>query len=372
MAFSGANIPLGIGLLAVGALTMGAAIVTPNWKSMSDKIRNVVGLIEGIVSVAFLAVGALLTFSGTNIPLGLALLGIGALVMGSQVIPNWDTLSSSVQNVISIITGIVSVGLLAVGAILAFSATNIPLGIGLMAVGAVGLASTAALNWTTVLTKVKETLENIGIAAGVALLALGLILIVSGVGLPLGVGLLLAGAATLASSVALNWDFFSEKIKYMLDGVARLFKNFINGGLSLFENFVNGIIDSINWVIRKVNSVITFFGGTEFELITHVSIPKLEHGGFVDEGQLFVAREAGAEMVGTIGQRTAVANNDQIVEAVSAGVYAAVSVAITENTNRDAQPVVVYLDGKQIYNSVQKTTFEQGYRVMGPQLNYGW
>lgn len=43
-------------------------------------------------------------------------------------------------------------------------------------------------------------------------------------------------------------------------------------------------------------------------------------GGFVDQGQLFVAREAGAELVGAIGRRTAVANNDQIVEGISEGV----------------------------------------------------
>lgn len=43
-------------------------------------------------------------------------------------------------------------------------------------------------------------------------------------------------------------------------------------------------------------------------------------GGFVNRGQLFVAREAGAEMVGTIGRRTAVANNDQITEGIAAGV----------------------------------------------------
>lgn len=46
-------------------------------------------------------------------------------------------------------------------------------------------------------------------------------------------------------------------------------------------------------------------------------------GGFPDAGQLFLAREAGAEMVGTIGNRTAVANNDQIVEGISNGVAAA-------------------------------------------------
>ena len=46
-------------------------------------------------------------------------------------------------------------------------------------------------------------------------------------------------------------------------------------------------------------------------------------GGFVTTGQMFIAREAGPEYVGTIGNRTAVANNDQIVEGISSGVYAA-------------------------------------------------
>ena len=60
------------------------------------------------------------------------------------------------------------------------------------------------------------------------------------------------------------------------------------------------------------------------------TIPKLKvswyaQGGFPDVGELFVAREAGPELVGSIGGRTAVANNDQIVTAVSEGVAKAVS-----------------------------------------------
>ena len=60
------------------------------------------------------------------------------------------------------------------------------------------------------------------------------------------------------------------------------------------------------------------------------SIPKISvkwygEGGLPDVGELFVAREAGPELVGSIGGRTAVANNDQIVTAVSEGVAKAVS-----------------------------------------------
>ena len=46
-------------------------------------------------------------------------------------------------------------------------------------------------------------------------------------------------------------------------------------------------------------------------------------GGFPTEGQLFVAREAGAELVGSMGGKTAVANNQQIVDGIEQGVMRA-------------------------------------------------
>ena len=321
LAFSGGSLPLGIALMAVGAVSIASAVAL-NWNGLSDEIKGTIAIITASVSLALLAVGAALAFSGVNIPLGLALLAGGALMMGTAVLPNWESLSESVRNTISIITAAVGGALLAVGAILAFTGVGIPLGIGLMLVGAAALGTAAALNWNTVLNKVKEILKNIGVAAGGALLALGLLLIVTGVGIPLGIGLLLAGAATLATSVALNWDFFKQKIQYMLDGVTTAFKSFINGGLGLFENFINGVIRIVNKVISWVNSAVGWLG-IEIPFIAEVTIPKLADGGFVDEGQLFIAREAGAEMVGAIGRRTAVANNEQIVDGIAAGVSVA-------------------------------------------------
>lgn len=88
------------------------------------------------------------------------------------------------------------------------------------------------------------------------------------------------------------------------------------------------------------------------------SLPKLSvkwyaQGGFPDEGELFIAREAGAEMVGSIGRRAAVANNDQIVEAISAGVYQAVRNANGGNGagNRNTT-VVAQCDGKTLFKIV--------------------
>ncbi|MBQ5374645.1 MAG: hypothetical protein IIU51_08865 [Bacteroidaceae bacterium] len=67
------------------------------------------------------------------------------------------------------------------------------------------------------------------------------------------------------------------------------------------------------------NSVATKWNSSPF-LKGIFTMPTLANGGFVDAGQLFIAREAGPEMVGTMGGQTAVANNDQIVAGIQNGV----------------------------------------------------
>jgi len=94
-----------------------------------------------------------------------------------------------------------------------------------------------------------------------------------------------------------------------------------------------------------------------------VPVPNLKfykEGGFPTAGQLFVAREAGAELVGNIGGKTAVANNDQIVQAVSRGVYEAMRDAMSEGES--TTPITVYLDGKTVYKNQQKVARTVGYK----------
>lgn len=95
-----------------------------------------------------------------------------------------------------------------------------------------------------------------------------------------------------------------------------------NSVLTVMEKAMNNAISALNDVIRSINAVswITGISLSYFSEVQLDPIPYFAQGGFVDEGQLFIAREAGAEMVGAIGNRTAVANNDQIVEGISAGV----------------------------------------------------
>lgn len=76
-------------------------------------------------------------------------------------------------------------------------------------------------------------------------------------------------------------------------------------------------------------------------------------GGFPQEGQLFLANEGTApEMVGTMGGRTAVATNADIVEGIRNGVYDAV-VAANGNGGGDVS-VKVYLDSREIKAGQQR------------------
>ena len=311
LAFSGC-MPLGIALMAIGAASL-ASVMALNWNGLSDEIQNVIAVITTVVSVAFLAVGAALAFSGANIPLGLALLAAGAVMMGTAIMPNWNDLSDNVQQKISMITTVVGGALLAVGAILALSGVALPLGLGLMAAGALSLGASAALNWDFVVNSIKKVVSVItGILSG-ALIVLGVLLCLSGVGVGLGLAVLAAGLSLSYAAWTLDDNPITRFVRQMANSIIGL---------------VNGVIDAINDMFHiQFDGLtvmdITLIPAFDIRLVNIPHIPFFEDGGFPNEGQLFIAREAGAEMVGAMGRRTAVANNDQIVEGISAGVSVA-------------------------------------------------
>lgn len=311
LAFSG-SMPLGIALMAVGATSL-VSVMALNWNGLSDEIQNVIAIITTVVSVAFLAIGAALAFSGANIPLGLALLAAGAVTMGTAIMPNWNDLSDNVQQKISMITTVVGGALLAVGAILALSGVALPIGLGLMAAGALSLGAVATLNWNFVVNSIKKVVSVItGILSG-ALIVLGVLLCLSGAGVGLGLAVLAAGLSLSYAAWTLDDNPITRFVRQMANSIIGL---------------VNGVIDAINDMFHiQFNGLsvmgITLIPAFDIRLVDIPHIPFFEDGGFPNEGQLFIAREAGAEMVGAMGRRTAVANNDQIVEGISAGVSVA-------------------------------------------------
>ena len=214
-AFTGVSVPLGIALMAAGAIGLATAVGL-NWDSMSDPMRKAIGTLEAIVGGALLTFGAILALTGVNIPLGVGMIAAGAISLVSAVALNWDSLTGDLKGSISTITSIVSGALIGIGAILALTGVATPLGIAMIAAGAVGIIATASLNWGALTQKISAVLKEIGIAVGAALIAVGAILALTGVALPLGIALIAAGAVSLVAGVALNWDSIVGKIKSVL------------------------------------------------------------------------------------------------------------------------------------------------------------
>ena len=155
-------------------------------------------------------------------------------------------------------------------------------------------------------------------------------------------------------------------------GIKDFVKGIFNGIIGSVEGIINRVISGFNSLIGRFNNVVSWAAnivGTSWSGLSTfslVSIPRLANGGFVDEGQMFVAREAGPELVGTIGNRSAVANNEQIVSAVSQGVYQAVLQAMSQSSGN--QTVEAKVNDKVLFevlvNRARQETVRKGYNPL--------
>ena len=114
-------------------------------------------------------------------------------------------------------------------------------------------------------------------------------------------------------------------VSTVFDGLVGALRGVLNGAISVLNSALSFIFSGINSLLSSLSnfSIGGFSPFSGIRLISVPQIPMLATGGFPDEGQLFIARERGAEMVGSIGSRTAVANNDQIVDGITYGVRTA-------------------------------------------------
>lgn len=165
----------------------------------------------------------------------------------------------------------------------------------------------------------------------------------------------LAAVGSQASKTETKTRGIRAAVEWVVDGF-----RWFGGEVGLIvSNMIAPIQDFCNWIDSAIQ------GLGIFHSFARVNAPgynvyndaamwtsNFATGGFPDEGQLFVAREAGPEMVGTIGGRTAVGSNDQIVEGIRQGVYDAV-LAANNNGNSDVS-VRVFLDSKEIKAGQQR------------------
>lgn len=191
--------------------------------------------------------------------------------------------------------------------------------------------------------------------------------------------------ATFVNTTAQNiWDWGTGTLKNIAEwanGVSEAVGAALESAWNNFVSFMQATGQAVTtwwsrnrtWVIPaaltavaiKVASIALapFTGGAS---LAGLLIPAA-NGGVFDEGQMFIAREAGPEMVGTIGNHTAVANNEQIVEAVSRGVFEAVSAAMSGNNSGNGV-TVLNINGREfaraIYGDWRTVEREHGNRLV--------
>ena len=153
-----------------------------------------------------------------------------------------------------------------------------------------------------------------------------------------GTGGILGAFNTMWDGISKFWsDDVVKPIEEAWSNVSTWFYTNVTKPVSdFFINMVNRMIDGLNWLIDCLNTVghVTW-GGLDLGILGKIpgfdtkifEIPKVEYVAFganglydVPKGDLFVANEAGAELVGSMNGRTTVANQQQIIEGIQKGV----------------------------------------------------
>ena len=374
LCFCGVITPLSIGLIAAGAVGLAAELVL-NWEyvttSISDFITNNSGLIVGVAS-ALVVLGIILLFTGVAIPLAIGLIVAGGAILATELVLNWEYISTSITKFIQDNSGLIvgiSLALIVLGIILLFTGVGIPLAIGLIIAGGAALATEVALNWDFIKEKVTETFDAIFTWVKTwGLLILGIILTLSGNFL-LGIPLIISGANSLTEAQDPTWNAIVDKVKEVWNKIkafwnqyiapvftakwwADLGKRALNGLIGIFEKGINFIIDKINTFVRGIDKVISAVGdifGQNWSVaqIPKVTIPRLAKGAVIPPNKEFLA---------VLGDQKHGTN----IEAPLQTIVDAFNIALQGNANYGGgnTEVVLEIDGREFGRAV----VEQGNR----------
>lgn len=378
LCFSGANIPLGIALMAAGAIGL-VTLIKENWNAMSDRLRAALTNVLSVLGLFALAIGAILCLSGANIPLGIGLMLAGAAMLGTAVALNWNAVNDKTKNTLSALMMALGMTLLAIGAVLCFSGANLPLGIGLMIAGAASIAASVAMNWNTAPEKTKAAIKSLMGSIGVSLIAIGAVLCFSGANLPLGIGMMIAGGAAIAAASDLDWSALLTKLKEMWQNIKqwwntsvskfftadywkalgrRIIDGLLSGLKAAWESVKTWVANAVSWFGNKFveaqNSIArsnssrsggfgTRSGGfgspSRAPSISRISAPALARGAVIPPNKEFLA---------VLGDQKSGTN----IETPLATMVDAFKQAMAESGGTTT--VVIQLDGKEIARSTVK------------------
>lgn len=357
-------VPLGIGLIVAGIAAIGGVVALSLSDEAKSKVSEMLSKIGAIISgVFFVALGLIMCLTLVGIPFGLDLIQQGITTIAKSTSDNPEEITTKVKAIFDKIKDIVKgVFLVVLGLIMCLTLVGIPFGLDLMQQGITTIAKSTSDKPSETEQKVKAIFDKIeDLLSGVFLIALGLIMCLTVAGIPYGLNLIEKGASSIAKA-SKSGDTIVTTIKNKIKEIVKFFVNAINAVIGLV-NSIGFDVDLPEWAqeLLGTDSKSVSFGFN----IPKLQMPKFANGGVIDAGQMFVARESGPELVASVGKgKTGIMNNDQIVDAVSNGVYRATRQAMSESDTNGDINLTVNLDGEPVYKNVVKRNNDE-YKLMG-------
>ena len=293
-----------IGMIIAGAALIVGAVATKAAFSPND-IKGWLSTILGIAAGALLALGIILCMVGST-PLGVGMIIAGSVALVSAVALNYNEVTDKITGWVAVIMAIAGAALLVLGIVLCCTGAGIALGIALIMAGAVALVTPIALNWDYIKNKTIEIFNNImDWVKTWGLLILGIILVVSGVGIPLGIALMLKGGANLTEAQDPLWTAIVDRVKTAWDAIKAFWNTHIAKWFTkehwagLAKNMMNGLIEKIEAGLNKIltkfhnaniGKAIDFIaGGLGFDIPKSITIPRLAKGAVIPPNREFLA-----------------------------------------------------------------------------------
>ncbi len=237
---------IGLGLMVLGAVSLGTAIAVKLNGNISKEISSTLSTIAKILGGAMLALGAILFFFGGKTPrsmsLGLGLIIAGAVTLATGIGLGTGSIVSDVKRIITQIMIVVGAATLAIGAILVASGF-LTKGIPLMLAGVSSLVTAAAINKNAIAKFLSGSLKSIWKVIennSAFFIFIGLLLLISGIGIPLGIGLIGLGAAGLYTSLSRSDSGASKvlaKINKFFKSIKDAWDDFVDWCSKAWENF---------------------------------------------------------------------------------------------------------------------------------------
>lgn len=295
------QIPVGIGLLVVGALMTYKAIEAV-YGTADEETKRMITSIMTVAGGAMIALGLLLIVCN-QLPIGIACLAVGvALIVAASILSGESVIELIKQSLTGILL-LVAPFAAAIGLVLIATGANLALGLACLVMGVAMMVAGVVMSYNTMSDELRQTIGTWMSIIGAALIVIGVILICTGAGIPLGLGLLMAGAMSLFGGLAMKLDInvMLNKIKELAKNIGNVFKNLWNGIKSGFKAMVNGIIKFANLWIDGLNLLLTpvrglvygiakaFGSDISWSQVRLPHIPALATGAVIPGGSPFLA-----------------------------------------------------------------------------------